>query len=89
MATLGVCVVNAVQCDSVNTGKFYVQGVYTGIASGNLVNQTFFNIGNVSPTIAAATLEQAIKDFVKNELINNNGYTFGLFDDVRLIGALL
>lgn len=89
MAVKALAIVSNVQCDSVNAGKFYMQGHYTGIESGNLVNQTFFNIGNVDPTVAAVTLEQAVKQFVKDELTNNNGYSFGLLDSVRLLGALL
>lgn len=89
MATKGVCVVDNVQQDSVNDGKFYISGYYTGLEPTNRVNQTAFSIGNVDPTIAAITLELAVKSFVKTELTNAHGYSFGLFDDVRLIGALL
>lgn len=89
MSTLGICIVSNVQQDSVNNGRFYIQGYYTGIVPSNRINQTFFDVGNVDPTALAATLEGNIKTIVKNILINTHGYTFGLLDDVRLIGSLL
>lgn len=89
MTCKAVCLVTSVQQDSVNDGKFYIDFMYTGLEPSNRVNQTFKSIGNVDPTITAATLESAIKQTVKDELTNNNGYSFGLFDTVRLIGALL
>lgn len=89
MSVLGIALVNAVQQDSVNNGKFYLGGMYTGIDPTNRVNQTSFNIGNVDPALTALQLEAAIKQYVKDELTNTYGYTFGLFDSVRLIGALL
>lgn len=48
-----------------------------------------FVVEDIDPTIAAVTLETAIKTAVKDYLIANKSYTFGLFDTVRLIGALL
>lgn len=46
-------------------------------------------ITGLSPTITALTFEQTVKDAVKSHLITQYGYTFGLLDSVRLIGALL
>lgn len=59
-----------------------------GLESGNTQNFDQ-DISGLSPTITALTLEAAIRDAVKTKLVTDYGYTFGLLDTVRLIGALL
>jgi hypothetical protein len=88
MTTLAVCSAYYVNTDSVNAGKFKVNVVIAGIVSGNLVDESV-QLDNVDPTLSSVLLEQAIKQKVKDELTNNHGYTFGLFDTVRLLNALL
>lgn len=59
-----------------------------GMESGNELSKDLFLTG-VDPTILSLTLEQAIKNAVRSDLITNHGYSFGIFDTVRLITALV
>ncbi len=88
MTVKSVSMVNNLAPDPTNAGKFIVTLVFSGLEPGNLVN-SFIYVDNVDPAITAVLLEQALKQAVKIELTNNHGYTFGLFDTVRLVGALL
>lgn len=88
MSVKAVALVSNVTADLANAGKFKTVVSFAGIESGNLVNG-YVELTNVSPTISATFLEQDIKQAVKDELVNNHSYTFGLLDSVRLIGALL
>lgn len=87
MTVKAVCLVNAVAHSS-TAGLFHAIISFAGIDSTNLVTSTL-TLLNISPTITAVTLEANIKQAVKDELTNNYGYSFGLLDTVRLIGALL
>lgn len=87
MAVKAVCIVNAV-AHSTNAGLFHAILSYAGIESGNALTGSL-TLLDISPTITAATLEANLKQAVKDELVNNHGYSFGLLDTVRLIGALL
>lgn len=88
MSTKAICAAYYVNSDPANTGKFKVNISIAGIVSGNLVDEAI-QLDNIDPTITSVLLEQAIKQKVKDELTFNHGYTFGLFDDVRLLTALL
>jgi hypothetical protein len=88
MSVKAVALVNNVDYDASNSGKFVATVVFAGIEPGSLVHG-FIYVDNVDPAIAAVSLEQALKQAVKDELVNNHGYSFGLFDSVRLVGALL
>lgn len=89
MAVKAVAVLYFVNSDSTNTGKFKANIAIAGIdPTPGLVDTSVF-LDNIDPGITAVNLEAAIKQRVKDELTNNYGYTFGIFDTVRLIGALL
>lgn len=89
MAVKAICTAYFVQYDPSNSGKFRANLSVAGIdATAGLVDTGIF-IDNVDPTLSSVLLEQAIKQRVKDELTNNHGYTFGLFDSVRLLTALL
>lgn len=88
MTVLAVASAYFVNSDPVNSGKFMVNVSIAGIVSGNRVDESI-QLDNIDPTISSVTLELAIQTLVKNELTTNHGYTFGLFDTVRLLGALL
>lgn len=89
MTTLAIALVTNIQVDTVNSGRFQIYVNYCGIKAGQTLSTANIFMTNVDPTAAAVTLEAAIKQMVRDELVNNHGYTFGLFDDVRLIGSLL
>lgn len=88
MATKGVCLVNAVAPSTTVAGAFHAIISYAGLETGNTAAGTI-TLLDISPTIASTTLEANIKTEVKDYLIANHGYSFGLGDGVRLIGALL
>lgn len=88
MAVKGVCLVNAVAPSTNVAGAFHAIISYAGLETGNTAAGTI-TLLDISPTITAATLEADIKTEVKNYLIANHSYSFGLLDTVRLIGALL
>lgn len=88
MTVKAVALVSSIRVDG--TGPNFRMIVnYSGLDSSPGVVDAYVELFNVSPGVAAATLESAIKQAVKDELTNVHGYTFGLFDTVRLIGALL
>lgn len=86
MATLAVCNIAGLEADTGNLFKIVIQ--YLGLVSTNRVN-TVIELAGLDPTISSVTLELGIENLVKNDLITNYGYTFGLLDSVRLLGALL
>lgn len=43
----------------------------------------------MDPSILGLTWQVALKNVVRNHLINNRAYTFGLLDDVRLVSESL
>lgn len=88
MAVKAVASVYFVNSDSGHSGKFKCNISMAGIVPGNLVDATI-QIDDVDPGITALDLEAAIKQAVKDELINNYSYSFGLFDTVRLIGGVI
>lgn len=88
MAVKAVCVLYYVQYDPVNSGKFRANISIAGIDPGNAVDTSVF-LEDISPTISAAFLEADIKQAVKDHLTNNFGYSFGMLDSVRMVGALL
>lgn len=88
MTVKATCIVNAVAPSTTVNGAFHAIISYAGLEVGNTAAGSI-TLLDVNPTIAAAFLEADIKNEVKNYLIANHGYTFGLLDTVRLIGALL
>lgn len=88
MAVKAVCTVYYVQYDPSNAGNFRANISIAGLESGNEVDTSAF-LDDISPTISAAFLEADIKQRVKDHLTNSFGYSFGMLDSVRLIGALL
>lgn len=62
---------------------------FVGLDATNPVSTQSINIDDMDPTITNITWEAALKQVIKTELINNHGYTFGLFDSVRLAGETL
>lgn len=88
MAIKAVCTAYYVQYDPGNAGKFRANISIAGVVSGNEVDTSVF-LDNLDPGILAVNLEAGISNAVKAHLTNNHGYSFGLLDTVRLIGALV
>lgn len=89
MSVKGVCLVNSVRPGSSDSTKLRAVIVYCGLDATSPVDQSFIEIDNIDPGIVAVSLEAAIENAVKNKLINDHGYSFGIFDSVRLIGGLI
>jgi hypothetical protein len=89
MTVKAACNVQNVFPDPSNSGKIRLIIDVAGIDPGPGIVQTSILLDNVSPTISSVFLEADIKQGVKDELINNHGYTFGLLDSVRMINALV
>lgn len=86
MTVRAVCNIAGLEADTGSYFKIVVQ--YLGLDSGNRVNNVI-ELPGLDPTISSVTLELGIENLVKNDLVTNYGYTFGLLDSVRLLGALL
>lgn len=83
-----VCSAHYVTVSGSDATKFMVTSSIAGLASGNPVTTTI-EIGPFAANIGASYLSDEIREAVKDYLINSHGYTFGLLDTVRLIGALV
>lgn len=86
MAVKAACIAAGVQSEA--GGKFKLIVYYAGMDTGNPVDNALV-ISGLTGSLTSLQLEQTVKDAVKDELINNHSYTFGLLDSVRLLGALI
>lgn len=86
MAVKAACIAAGVQSEA--GGKFKLIVYYAGLDTSNPVDSAIV-IPGLTGSITSLLLEQTIKDAVKDELVNNHSYTFGLLDSVRLLCALL
>lgn len=89
MTTLAVTRVTGVNSGSTDPTKIDVTLQYVGIAAGQSVTAQVLVIHDMDPTITNLTWENALKTAVKNILTSTFGYSFGLLDDVRLVGETL
>jgi hypothetical protein len=83
MAVKGVCVVTAVHWAGVDDFNINIQ--YCSANSVPVDADT--NLNGISPDANATQMENAIKDYVKQRLIEA-GVVFSGGDTVRLIGAI-
>lgn len=88
-AILGVGYITAVNLGSTDPTKVDVTLTVVGIAPGQSLGAQTITLTNQSATVTGTTFDQAIKSAVKSYLTNTWGYSFGLLDDVVLVGATL
>jgi len=89
MAVLGVGYIKGIDSGSTDPTKVNVLIEIVGIASGNPVSQQNQNILDQSVNVTTTIFASNIKSFIKTYLTANFGYSFGLLDDVTLIGSAL
>lgn len=88
MAVKGMAFIVDITGDSSTTFDAYVRVVSIDVTVGSYSSN--FHVPHIDPQgLTSAAFESAIKQAAKNELINNAGVTFGLFDVVKLVGASL
>lgn len=89
MAILGVARVKSINSGSTDPTKIDVVLEYVGIKAGQSVTVQTLSLTDMDVTVLNITWENALKTAVKNVLINSFLYTFGLFDNVLLVGETL
>ena len=85
MAIRAVSNIEAIDLGS-QTDTFNVLAKY--VTDDNIINDTV-TLADVPMNILQSTLNTAIKTAVKDKMVNQQGYTFGLFDVVIVIGAVI
>ena len=88
MAVKGICMIQSIQHDQVNAGKWKAIVAYAGTDSGNEQSGSLV-VDNIDSTILTSVLIPAVTTAVKNLLTSSYGYSFGLFDTVRMMDALV
>jgi hypothetical protein len=88
MTVKAVALISSIRFDGTGP-NFRLIVNYSGLDSTPGCVDSYIEMFNVDPSITSATFEAGVKQAVKNDLTTNHGYTFGLFDTVRLIGATL
>jgi hypothetical protein len=89
MAILGVAYVKQLDIGNTDQTKVDITMTVVGIASGQAVSAQTLILHDQSVTITGTTFELALKTAVRNYLTTSFGYSFGLLDEVVLIGATL
>lgn len=83
MAILGVALVTNIDVDATDTFKADIRVVTNdGTSQGN-----FTATGLPVSGLTQIVFDAALKTAVKNYMINNLGFTFGLLDTVKLVGS--
>ncbi len=89
MAILGAGYIRSIDIGSTDPTKINISLFYVGIASGNPVGQQTLNMTDVAINVTTTIFASDIKSAIKNALTTAFGYSFGLLDDVTLIGSSL
>lgn len=69
-----------------STGTFQVD---LRVAATDSSTAFSLSVPNIPGNILQGLLDSAIKQAVKDELINNYGFTFGLLDTIVLLGSTI
>lgn len=86
----GFGLIDEIKWEGDSTLTFHL--IYVGLGEENIHDPELylgFDVEGVSPSISQATLDSALATALKNQLINEHGFSFGLFDTVRIMGAAL
>lgn len=89
MSILGVGYIQNINLGSTDPTKVDLKLEILGIVSGNPVSTQIVTFTDSNVTVTGTTWELSIKTFIKSYLTTNFGYSFGLLDEVILIGATL
>lgn len=88
MAVLGLVTLDRIQYDNNNAGRFKASITIVGVDPANPV-EDLGEVSDIQPGLLAATLQGAIESYAKSVLQASWGYSFGLFDTVRMVVALI
>lgn len=84
MAVKGVAHIDTISTSG--TGEFQAD---LRVAATDGSTQFTMSVANIPANIIQATLDSALKAAVKTKMINDYGFTFGLFDTVMLLGSTI
>lgn len=87
MATLAVAYISSISWEG--SGNFTAAITYVGTLSSPSAAQGSATLSGIPANILSGLFQSAISNFVKTQLTNGFGYSFGLLDNVAVIGATL